>query len=1044
MTVFERILQRNGLERHNNQPLWKYGCTEEEFKALKGSVHDSLVNSRFRSRCVDFSLYVAEWWKREYHGGTPAWDMILSSVSSDLQSYIKEFKIASKEGMDVLDINCIKLNNNHYLRTLFVQGGLPLQRLSVGIGNYSDFLVSLLRKMKNYGEEQVTVDWLERSSLINRLSKVFRNSVIYELSIQTVKAILEDNLDALPFDATANEYVRSLVSLLQDSKKALKESAAGMRFGWQLDLSQEDACVMYNLQFDEILSEEFCIRQGINGSNVKISIDETDVALYRLSGDRRLKLFRSEKGTIRWKGQNAPCCTIRSDEGPPREWYPPGCFGIDQNRPFLVLENVEGSNHNIILSNVTHHKMVWVAVPDGWSYSEGQIDGAIKKFKLFGTSYSLFKVIGEIHVETEEDEITFRIGGDLSEDYVSFSSTSPDWVYRSALPVLTGIPEFRCFDEDGVSGIVQKNCIRWKYKYNNEWFTLAEIMPQPGIIVFKIAVKEASYQLKALYLGRGIKVSVDPVNSSEGSIIITGYNGLVTARSDNGNIENVNTKRGENIEILARLSNSAVSPGRLFLNFEFESGKGKGIVEIVAPFSGVHLTDPNGNLVLRNSSLCVDSLHGYRLHCIGDGYKIRISYNQMSKVVALDNSIYPLYNFRSHIDSLLNLQNPFSSTSCVDFEILDINGASISKIKFSKYNCYVEDPFSVPFQIIDDKQQIIGADLNLKGIFLEITDGEIQEINLVKAADEGYTFPTDAAPGGWIVHSNISEGYRFRPSLKLNRLELLETAHNELSALSRISDKEERMSSIATLLKDKEYSDNVWKYVVSYYKLLDQYELPAAVFDICQVIARDPILAVRFFFASVLRYSSVHVHSKDLKRMEDSLSFAWHTIPLSVWKSEMEHVSINMNDILFPEITKRVQSFIAGLFHEEVKESLTSLIFRSICTPNCMVPDPGPVSRDWLNDLRMSLTTRENWPGWTPTIEPKWRYLLPVEGIERYQWGMILAPVKAALIITGQNEGYYDTIERKFSLLNYYRSIDQRYYDRVFYHTIERILSGAQ
>ena len=64
-------------------------------------------------------------------------------------------------------------------------------------------------------------DWLKRSDLINRLSRAFRNDIIYDLSLQTVKAILSDNLDDLPFDASANDKIRSIIDMLQTSKRQM-------------------------------------------------------------------------------------------------------------------------------------------------------------------------------------------------------------------------------------------------------------------------------------------------------------------------------------------------------------------------------------------------------------------------------------------------------------------------------------------------------------------------------------------------------------------------------------------------------------------------------------------------------------------------------------------------------------------------------------------------------------------------------------------------------------------------------------------------------
>ncbi len=1045
MLVFDKILLRNGLEKHNGYPLWKYGCTSEEYLELKNSVSESLRNSRIHTCCVDFSFYVSEWWKREYNGGSPSWDDVLKSISPDLLRYRNEFRFASVEGLEVLKIPCIRLTNNHYLRTLFVQGGLPLQRLSQGIGNYSDFLISLLKRVKTYGEKQVDTDWLKRSDLINRLSHAFRNDIIYDLSLQTVKAILSDNLDDLPFDASANDQIRSIIDTLQTSKRQMMISSAGMRFTWELLLKEPEGVFRYSLDFDDILSDEFCSRNDVTGSRVKMFVDEREVALYRESGSRQLKLYSSRTIPQQWNGSEPPSCCILSEDNTSREWYPPGCFGIDLTTPFLAVET-EPDRFNLIVTNQTRFRDAWVVLPDGWSLEDSGFIGEAKSFIYNECTYIMKKCSGEIIAYFNDERIVFRTSAECDEAYVTFSGTTPTWIRKSSIPVFTDFPEIRWYDENGTSQSIPKNSISWRYNNNSAWTKNSERLPLPGTITYQVDTPGGQNFLKCCYIGQNTTVEVIPGGPLEGIVKIHGFDGLVSARSSCGNMDITPVRSTDNtVNLNVKRLNPSGTFGKLSLIFEFNGGRGRGTVEVIPPFDGVFIIDPQGELVKQNTTLCIDSLHGYRLNCIGDGYSVRVSYEGLiNKSIPLLSPSYSLLHFKPELERLFNLQDPFKPTSFVVFEVIDSLGTSKHRLKLARYNCYITDPLEIPFNLLDNSCQSIKAGIELQGIPLEMSDNQIMETTLI-ATDAGYVFPEDAISGGWIVHSRISDGLRLRPSLKINKADQRTEQPDRLSLLSRIEEPIERWSALEKLLLDEPSESDTWKQVVSYYKLLEKHDLPAAVFDTCRVIARNPSLSVRFFFASLQRYPNEYMLTSELLQMEESLPFAWHLLPLEAWRKETaDFLSHQSEPVFLQEYLKRLRYFFTALYDCVNKEPLGDFLLSLCNNPDYKCSDPGPVPKQWITDLRIAIGPKENWPIWTPTIEPQCRHLFPVDDIDRYQWGLILAPVKAALIVTKHSQGYIDDEDRKISRLKYYREMNPVWYDQVFQHMILKIISQGR
>ena len=155
--------------------------------------------------------------------------------------------------------------------------------------------------------------------------------------------------------------------------------------------------------------------------------------------------------------------------------------------------------------------------------------------------------------------------------------------------------------------------------------------------------------------------------------------------------------------------------------------------------------------------------------------------------------------------------------------------------------------------------------------------------------------------------------------------------------------------------------------------------------------------------------------TSELLQMEESLPFAWHLLPLETWRKETaDFLSHQSEPVLLREYLKRLRYFFTALYDCVNKEPLGDFLLSLCNNPDYKCSDPGPVPKQWITDLRIAIGPKENWPIWTPTIEPQCR-LYFYRSIDRYQWGLLLAPVKAALIVTKHSQGYIDDEDRKIS-----------------------------
>ena len=128
MSLFNDILE---IKKHDGRPLWQYKLSEEAYQELKNAIADSKIRS-IDQRAI--TLYFAEWWKNEYDGGAPSIQDIYDSLYSGIAELYRnctpdELYQHAKQGATRLGIKWIQINNVLKLRTILLQGGLPIKNL---------------------------------------------------------------------------------------------------------------------------------------------------------------------------------------------------------------------------------------------------------------------------------------------------------------------------------------------------------------------------------------------------------------------------------------------------------------------------------------------------------------------------------------------------------------------------------------------------------------------------------------------------------------------------------------------------------------------------------------------------------------------------------------------------------------------------------------------------------------------------------------------------------------------------------------------------
>jgi len=131
-----QFLDSKQLSHPDERPLYRYRVTDDEFKAIKSILQMSARLGVQHLNAVSgwnavFVLYAAEWWRREYDGGSWKWENLFTSFGAD----VNELSIAQRNLLVETGLHYwwrkvrIINDSSRYLGTIATEGGLPLNQL---------------------------------------------------------------------------------------------------------------------------------------------------------------------------------------------------------------------------------------------------------------------------------------------------------------------------------------------------------------------------------------------------------------------------------------------------------------------------------------------------------------------------------------------------------------------------------------------------------------------------------------------------------------------------------------------------------------------------------------------------------------------------------------------------------------------------------------------------------------------------------------------------------------------------------------------------
>ena len=180
------VLRRQGLTTPDGRPLYAYRIEIDEFSLLRMILFGDAVSSR--ERCALFCIYIAEWWRKRYDGGSWSWSDPLASI--DITDDYTRLYRPIQRGLQYWRRPLVVANGaRQFLVTLCCEGGLPLNLLAHESHALGDFFRRLLDEQARSELPRAALPAVASHIAAATLSPRLRSDQVYELASDLVDAV---------------------------------------------------------------------------------------------------------------------------------------------------------------------------------------------------------------------------------------------------------------------------------------------------------------------------------------------------------------------------------------------------------------------------------------------------------------------------------------------------------------------------------------------------------------------------------------------------------------------------------------------------------------------------------------------------------------------------------------------------------------------------------------------------------------------------------------------------------------------------------------
>lgn len=1040
---FNDILRNHGFETGNNPlPLWKLQLTDEEYSALKQELREAYKSFQLFRYTKEAALYYANWWCKEYIGGTrescPSKEKIAADLgikpdqSDDLYGW-------AKRGLSQLHIEPIFRNGRtHYFRTLLLQGGLPIKSLKEGNNkaNYGAFFEGLIKYTNEVNVDYEDTGFIDFLPCTKRLAPSFRTNDFYELNLIIIEDFREkgeqgeywDLIQAIfdREDERGGGQIQRIKKLISEKKEKIPATKSIFSVEYQLKKNESEVYLYYILTLPQKLNQSVISTELQSQYEFSLFIENKEIAKY----SRSLPDNQGNVYFVKTKGKEELTEELTNKSDIVLRLSNNGCFqeltysAPDFSEPTLLqgfdavwkLKNKpqDEKKNAVLLLYDSEWNIIEPASVETVTYNnqEAKWIEADEIIKLKNTSTN--------------EEIIFDNSPFLYR-YEMFQL--PD-IKSKNRKLINSTTKFRAIYTIGDETNNKGFDIYFRTK-QSAWVKYSNSNSLPtGLLSFKFIYPDSKMEYAKFFNMGNFSVLYSEQTANNGVIRAATWTGLIQPHNDQNGIEKIE-KRSENKWAFFRNINTRHFSNDILFRIG-DQQNGFADIIVAAPFKGVVITDISGNMVDNETTIALHSLWQYKCVVLGsEQTTITVFHNknqQNKRTFEYNLDKKQEIPFSDIEDSINNLFTLFG-TDHTDYD-------SYVTIKVGNDCSISVKPFNVNVLInewTENKIVKLDNESDVKHLIAIQPDCEYpDEIDIIEftQTENGYTLPKlNEEVGGVIVFSDEqSTKGRVRPTF-------LSLSENQIS-------KEERQNNIRNELADAHFNDYIWDKVVVYFKILTSNNLPLKTLDVFRIIAETPLSCTKLALILLDHQELITPEERKngLLQFENEFALAWHWIDYATWKQAIEWVrkyddiaEYYIKNLLENSLSNNANSIkeLYSLFSTEQIQNDTPINDNSFIHKYTQLVDIQ--SEDWL------IKKENDWIIY-PKIAPKWQTLFQTN-YGRAIRTFLNGPAKAALSFMGQDNGYLWKSENEIQrrIIFYYWKLNPEAYTELFLAMVKKV-----
>ncbi len=866
MSEFYKILKARKLDFHSGQPVWKYNISDLEFNQLKERFKIVQRLSELDPR--DCAIYYAEWWKRIFNGGYPSKDEVYSSLGSTKLCFNSDdFYETAKKGGNLLNYKWIKIQNTHYLKTLLLQGGLPLKHIQNNRGKYRDFLLKIIHINPSSIE-----DFSSNTELTSLLPKSSQNEIIYSSCLEIVRAVLDNDENEL-LSFKANTDLKQITEELIIERDKVRKKNNTIKFKWNFNSKNKtfflNTIITSKIGIDEL--NDILHDQIVDYQNeYKLFVGGVLIAKFIKRNNDTYKVIQF-KDFINFNDDFE--VEIYVIDGYDKIYDANHLLHSKLNLDFPTLW-VTSNDEKFVLekSRYTHNNFGYLFLNDTYS-----IDGEIiekTEIDINSNNFSFIKFQDEIKLKKfEGNTIRFKTNTENIFDWTILSE-KPKWLVKGNLNVVKDNLRILVYDKNGQR--INNPSIEWKSVNKIAWNS-KHIPLELGVLDVKISYDgidefERVFNIGNLCLSSSSDYNNPQITVNNNSFILEIYKSDFFDFSVNQNKVNFN------------ITNPAKFPTSIKTRIRANNQSYGLIADVISPFQGVILVDQNENII-KDDEIYLDKIKGWRLitNSYGKEYEIRFSNNKNQEIIIskkIERKVKPLFEFYDTFKSLFQLFNIIDTDNFLKMEIFEIaqngNASRKRRVIIKQFSETIKWEVNSENVIKFDEIESIDISSSVYALPLDCDLEFIDKVE-VKKDSEFYSINT-AYVNKFILFSDKNSKIKIKPEF---------ISVNPENELTNVEDRNIRITNYSQQLLVEDFSSDVWSKFWAYYYLCRENDLPFATFDIIKAITTSSELAAKAFAFLSLKFDSgeYKFSGNDFQELENDLGFSFHWVKLSDWEN---------------------------------------------------------------------------------------------------------------------------------------------------------------